>query len=394
MAESPTPVRILASTAAAPIIAKELTRRRFLSFAAATGTVGVLAACTPGGQTGSAPQATGGTIEDSLSIYTWGDYDAPEVIEGFTSEFGPTITMDSYSSNEELISKLVAAEGTSGYDIIVPTGPFIPQMIENGLFTRLNKELIPNLEHMDPAFLGLSWDPENDYSICKAWGTTGFVYDTTVIQRELTDWNDFLDAAQNEASGKTSMLDDPVAIAGAYFWANGISQSTTDEAELDAAEDFMVNMIAPHIAAFDSYPGSSAIPQGTHALMQSWNGDARLGILESGEPERWKWVLGAPTTEIWMDNWSIAANAPHPEAAHAFINYVLLPENSLAELDYVGYNTGGAGIEQAAEEAGVEMMDLIFFTPEQVESMQETTINEAQQRIVDIWNKAKVAAGA
>lgn len=393
MAE-PTPIRILASRTAAPIIAKEISRRRFLAFAAATGSVGVLAACTPAGQTGSSPQATGGLVEDRLSIYTWGDYDAPEVIENFTAEVGPAVTLDSYSSNEELISKLIAANGTSGYDIIVPTGPFIPQMIENGLFTKLNKELIPNLEFMDPAFLGLSWDPENDYSICKAWGTTGYVYDVNVIPRDLTTWGDFLDAAQNEASGKTSMLDDPVAIAGAYFWSKGVSQSTTDEAELDAAEEFMVNTIAPHLSAFDSYPGGGAIPQGTQALMQSWNGDARLGILESSDPARWRWVLPGPTTEIWMDNWSIAAGAPHPEAAHAFINFVLSPENSLAELDYIGYHTGGAGIQGAAEQAGIEMLDLIFFTPEQIESMQETTINEAQQRIVDIWNNAKVAAGA
>ncbi|MBC3734951.1 spermidine/putrescine ABC transporter substrate-binding protein, partial [Bacillus pumilus] len=79
----------------------------------------------------------------------------------------------------------------------------------NGLLSKLNLDLIPNIEYMDPAYLGRAWDPTNDYSICKAWGTTGFVYDKTVITRELTTWADFLDAAQNEASGKTSVLDDP-----------------------------------------------------------------------------------------------------------------------------------------------------------------------------------------
>ncbi len=388
------PLKILAPASQVPTIARNLNRRRFLSFAAAAGGAGVLAACTPGGAESSAPQATGGELEDSLSIYTWGDYDDPGVIENFTTELGPTITLDSYNSNEELVSKLIAANGTSGYDIIVPTGPFIPQMIENGLFTPLNLDLIPNIEHVDPEFLGLAWDPENEYSICKAWGTTGFVYDTTVIDRELTTWADFLDAAQNEASGSVSMLDDPIAIAGAYLWSIGESQSTTDEALLAEAEDYMVNNIAPHISTFESYPGGTIIPTNAAALVQTWNGDARLGILESADPDRWKWVLPAPTTEIWMDNWAIAAGAPHPEAAHAFINYVLTPENSLLELDYIGYNTGGAGIEAAAEEYGVELPELIFFTSDQLATMQETTINEAQQTIVDIWNKTKVAAGA
>lgn len=394
MNESRSPVRILASAGAAKVIRAELSRRRFLSFAAAAGATGLLAACSPGGGTQNAAQATGGALESELSIYTWGDYDAPEVLEAFTADLGPRITLSSFNSNEELISKLVAAKGTSGYDIVVPTGTFIPQMIENGLLSKLNRELIPNIEHMDPAFLGRAWDPENDYSICKAWGTTGFVYDKTVITRELTSWQDFLDAAQNEASGKTSLLDDPAELTGLYFWANGIPWTTTDPADLDAAEDFLVNTLAPHVSAFDSYPGGSAIPQGTHALLQAWNGDARIGMLESPDPDRWQWVLGAPDTEIWMDNWAIPAGAPNPEAAHAFIDYVLEPANSLAELDYIGYHTGATGIEQAAKDAQLERLDLVFFTPEQLETMHEGEVNDAQQRIVDIWNNTKAAAGA
>lgn len=394
MAEQ-SPLRILASAEAAPIIRRELSRRRFLSFAAAASGAGLLAACSsPGASTSAGAQATGGELESALNIYTWGDYDSPDVIAAFTSELGPKVTMDSYGSNEELISKLVAAKGTSGYDIIVPTGAFIPQMIENGLIQKLNKDLLPNLEYMDPAFLGRNWDPENEYSICKAWGTTGFVYDKTVITRELTTWNDFLDAAQNEASGRTSLLDDPAEVTGIYYWANGIDWNTTDQAEIDACEDFIVNTLAPNISAFDSYPGGQAIPQATQVLLQAWNGDARIGILESPDPDRWQWVLGSPATELWMDNWAIPAGAPHPEAAHAFIDYTMTPENQLLQVDYIGYHTGAAGIEEAAEAAGLEMLDLVFFTPEQIETMRDGEVNEAQQRTVDIWNKAKAAAGA
>ncbi len=385
-------IRILASRAAAPRIARELSRRRFLELSAMVGTAAALAACTPATKPGT--QATGGALEGELSIYSWGDYDAPEVLDAFTKDFGPTITMDAFASNEEMIAKLTSAKGTSGYDIVVPTGVFVPGMAQNGLLTKLNLDLIPNISHMDPAFLGQDWDPQNEYSICKAWGTTGFVYDTTVITRELSTWSDFIDAAQKEASGKTSVLDDPSDIVGIYFWANGIVWTTTDPAHLDAAEKFVVEDLAPHIAKFDSYPGGEAIPQASQVLMQVWNGDARLGIMNSPKPDRWKWVLGAPATELWMDNWAIAAGAPHPEAAHAFINYVLTPENALAELDYIGYHTGEAGIEQAAEDAGFEMLDMVFFTPEQIGTMQNGAVTEAQARIVEIWNKAKAAASA
>lgn len=394
MNQSRTPIRILAPDAAVPVIARELSRRRFLSLAALVGGTAVLAACAPGGGSAPAPQATGGDLESDLSIYTWGDYDSPDVISNFTSELGPRVALDSYSSNEELIAKLVAARGTSGYDIVVPTGVFIPQMIENELLTPLNKDLLPNLANMDPAYLGRAWDPSNDYSVCKAWGTTGFVYDRNVITRELATWSDFFDAAQNEASGRTSMSDDPAGIIGAYFWANDMDWNTEDPAELDECRAFLVETIAPHISAFDSYPGTNAIPQGTQALMQAWNGDARLGLLESSEPDRWQWVLPGPLTELWMDNWAIAAGAPNPEAAHAFINFSMTPENLALNLDYIGYNVGGKDMEQAAVDAGLELTDMIFFTPEQLDTMREQTLNDTQTTRVETWNEMKAAAGA
>lgn len=394
MTESRNPLRILAPESSTPAIVRELSRRRFLGIAAIAGSAAALAACAPGGGGAPKPQATGGTLEDSLSVYTWGDYDSPDVVSSFQSELGPKVTLDSYSSNEELIAKLIAAKGTSGYDIVVPTGVFIPQMIENGLLTPFNKDLLPNLSNMDPAYLGRAWDPGNEYSVCKAWGTTGFVYDKNVITRELTTWADFFDAAQNEASGKTSMSDDPAGIIGSYFWANDMDWNTEDPDELEAARQFLVTDIAPHIAAFDSYPGTNAIPQGTQVLMQAWNGDARLGLLESSEPERWQWVLPGPVTELWMDNWAIAAGAPHPEAAHAFINYSMSPESLALNLDYIGYNVGGKDMEAGATEAGLELTELIFFTPEQLETMREQELNDSQQTRVEIYNEMKAAAGA
>ena len=395
MPASRTPVRILAPEAAAPIILREVSRRRFLSLAALTGGAAMLAACAPGGaNTSPAPGATGGALESNLSVYTWGDYDSPEVVSSFTSDLGPRVTLDSYSSNEELIAKLIAARGTSGYDIVVPTGVFVPQMIENGLLTPLNKDLLPNLENMDPTALGRAWDPNNEYSICKAWGTTGFVYDKNVIGRELTTWGDFFDAAQNEASGNTSMSDDPAGIIGAYFWANDLDWNTEDPDELEACREFLVSAIAPHISAFDSYPGTNAIPQGTHALMQAWNGDARLGLLESPDPDRWQWVLPGPITELWMDNWAIAEGAPNPEAAHAFINWSMTPENLFLNLDYIGYNVGGADMESEAVDAGLELTDMIFFDESQLASMREQELNDSQTVRVEIWNEMKAAAGA
>ncbi len=371
-------LRILASEQAA----RSLSRRTFLggSLAAVAG-VALLAGCSS--------KSTPG-----LNIYTWGDYDDPDVIKQFGKQFGHKVTMDSFASNEEMVAKLAAAKGTSGYDIIVPTGVFIPQLAAGNLVEKLDHSKLPNLSNVDAVFLDQEWDKGNVYSVPKDWGTTGYVYDKTKISRSMSTWQDFIDVAMGEASGRTSVLDDPSDVLGIYLWAKGIDWNTTNKADLDACEDFMVNQFAKHIKAFDSFPGGEAIPQGQHALMQVWNGDARLGIMESDDPDKWVWVLAGPQTELWMDNWAIAKGAPHVDAAHTFINHILDPEISLQELAYNGYHTGVKDIEGTARAQGFERLEMVFFSPEQLSTMTNGLLNESQERRVDIWNKMKAKAGA
>lgn len=388
---TPDPIRILANSHSAPRIKAELTRRGFVAALGAFGTAGALAACA-GPQSGGGEGSADGEMESTLAMYTWGDYDAPDVLTDFESENGVRLTVDSYGSNEELISKLSGARGTSGYDIVVPTGVYIGEMIAAGLLQKLDRAALPNMDHVAPEYLGQPWDPENEYSVCKAVGTNGYLYDTTKIDRELTTWDDFFDCAMNEASGRTSMLDDPQGIVGAYFWAKEYSTNDNNAAHFDEAEDFLVNQVASHISNFDSYPGSAAIPQSQQWLMQAWPNDARIGIMESSEPDKWKYVIGAPNSELWMDNWCIAEGANSPVAAHAFINFVLDPEIAFRQMEYVGADTGTSGLKERADEAGVEYPELIFFTPEQVATFRTVEITESQERFVDIWNKMKSRA--
>jgi spermidine/putrescine transport system substrate-binding protein len=394
MADDVSGVRILASRATA----ERISRRMFMkgSAVAVFSSSVLLAACggetQTGGGNGGGP-SPGGEVEDQLNFFHWAEYDDPEVFKDFEREFGAATKIDIYASNEEAIAKLVAAEGTSGYDIVVPTGVFIPQMVENDLLQPINLDLIPNFENLDPIYRDQPWDPGNEHSVCKDWGSTGWIYDTTKVSATIETWNDFIEVAMGEASGQTSVLDTPGNLAGIYFWANGIDWATTDEAHLDACEEFIVNQLAPHIKAYDSYPGI-ALTEGKYALSHAWNGDARQGLLSTDDPDRYRWGLGAPVTELWMDNWCIVNGAQHPNAAHAWINFILDPEVSLKDLAYHGYNTGVIGVEERAREEGFEFLDMIFFSEEQVKTMDPGAVNEAQGRLVEIWNKAKAASGA
>ena len=391
MTDDPQITHILASES----FTRHLSRRTVL-MGSAVGVVSgglLLAGCGTKSKT-----ATGGTtpkasvIESQLNMYNWAQYDDPNLPKEFTKAFGPTVQIDVYSSNEEMIAKLSAAKGTSGYDLVIPTGTYIPQMVENKLLQKLDKSLLPNLAHVDPALLGRSWDPNNDYSVCKDWGSTGYMYDTQVVKRPMKSWQDFIDAAKNEASGKTSVLASPTEVAGIYFWANGIKWTTESKADLDAAEAFCVNELASHIKAFDSYPGIK-LAQGGYALSELWNGDARQGLLASKNPDRYQWVLPTPRSELWMDNWAIVAGAKHPVAAHSWINYILDPKNAFTDMQYTGYNTGSKDVEATAKAAGLKYLDLIFFTPAQLATLDTGAINTAEQRLIDIFDKTKAKAG-
>jgi spermidine/putrescine transport system substrate-binding protein len=337
----------------------------------------------------------------TLAMYTWGDYDDPELVGALAeSSLGVKMKVDYFGSNEDLITKLSAGGGTnSGFDIVVPTGPYIVQMVEKGLIQKFDKSLLPNMVNVDPVFLSQAWDKNNDYSVCKNWGTTGFFYDTTKISKELNTWQDFLDACMGEASGQCAVIDAAPNYAGPYFWANGIDWNTEDKAALDAAEKFLVDELAQHVKAFDSYP-STKLAEGAYTLAMAWNGDARQAYFRikdaGGTPENWRWVLGAPDTELFMDTFCIAAGSPNTEAAHAWINWILIPENSIKDLEYHGYHTGMKEMEQLISELAPDLVkgDMIFFKPEEVKTMHTQVLNSSIDRLVDIWNKAKAKAGA
>jgi spermidine/putrescine transport system substrate-binding protein len=396
--------RILISRPAADRLINELSRRRFLAMTGGAAAAALLAACgsddsgdsggtsPAGGSAGTSPSGTtggGGDFDKTINMYTWAEYDDPDLLKSWG-----TINLTIFNSNEEAIQKLVQGGGSSGFDMVVPTGPYIPQMASEGLLLQLDHSRIPNFANLDPLYTNQVWDQGNQFSVCKNWGTTGWIYDTTVVKRDITSWADFLDVAMNEASGQISVLDTAPNLCGIYFWAHDLDWNTEDEAELDACDDYLVNQFAQHIKAFDSYPGIN-LTQGNYVLSQVWNGDARQGLLgveEAGDDvSQYKWGLGAPQTELWMDNWCILDGAKNVDAAYDFVNFILDPQNSVTDLNFHGYNTGIKGVEDLAADA--EYKDMIFFTPDQVETMKSQVLNSSQERKVQIYSDVKVKAG-
>lgn len=374
--------------------AARITRRALLGGFAVTAAGLALTACTRETAFG-ASVAPDGKLESQLNVYSWGDYDDPSNITSFQKKHGVTVQLDSYGSNEEMIAKLGATRGTSGYDIVVPTGSYIPMMSANGLLQKLDHSRLRNLGNIDPHYLDQSWDRGNVYSVCKDWGTTGFAYNTDVIARPMTSWADFLDAAQKEASKNVAVLEDPWEVASMYFAANGIDPNTTKKADLDAAEDYLVNTLAPHIKAFNSTAVTSGIPEGTFALVQAFNGDARQGMLATDTiPKNWRFVYPTPTANLWMDTWAIATGAQHPDAAYAFIDAILEPDASYREVDYIGYSTGVKGLRERALSEKFALPELVFPSDDVIARLTPSELNGAAERLVSIVNRMMAKAGS
>ncbi|MEO8363148.1 MAG: spermidine/putrescine ABC transporter substrate-binding protein [Ilumatobacteraceae bacterium] len=363
-----------------------MSRRHFLAAAGGSAALAAfLAAC--GSDSGS---DTSGDFSKSLNLFTWAEYDDPALLASW-GDLNITI----FNSNEEAIQKLVSSGGVSGFDIVVPTGPYIPQMVREDLLDELDLGRIANFSNLDAPYIDQTFDPGNKYSVCKNWGTTGWIYDTTMVSTDIQTWADFIKVVQTEASGQTSVLDTPPNLCGIYFWANGIDWNTEKTEDLDACEKFLVDDFAQHIKAFDSYPGIN-LTQGNYALSQVWNGDARQGLISvedaGDDPARYKWAVGAPQTELWMDNWCIAKGASNLDAAYDFINFILDVDNSFTDIQFHGFNTGIKGIEEIASD--MPYKEMVFFTDEEVGRMRSQTITSAQDRLVDIYNKTKAKAGA
>ena len=216
-----------------------------------------------------------------------------------------------------------------------------------------------------------------------------------MIKRPLTSWADFLDAAQKEASKNVAVLEDPWEVTSMYFASHGIDPNTEKKADLDAAEKYLVETLAPHIKAFNSTAVTSGIPEGTFALIQAFNGDARQGLLATDTiPKNWKFVYPTPTANLWMDTWAIAKGAQHPDAAYAFIDYMLQTDVSYREVDYIGYSTGVKGLKEKAAAEDFALPELVFPSAEVIARLTPAELNSSAERLVSIVNRMMAKAGS
>jgi len=249
-----------------------VTRRGFMAVAAATAATAWLAACGQSIQptTTSTPAPTLGTkLEGTVNLYNWQSYINPDNVKAFEQQFGQKVTQDFYVSNEDLLAKIQA--GAKGYDVVVPTGYMVEIMAKQGLLYKLVKDHLPNFKNVDARFTNLAFDPDNQYSVPKDWGTTGFGYRTDLLP-SMASWADFWQVATTKASGKVTVLDGQNEVIGSSLKMLGYSYNSVDPTQLNHAKDKLLQL-KPHLLAITSTEYITMMQNGQSILSLGWNGD-------------------------------------------------------------------------------------------------------------------------
>jgi putrescine transport system substrate-binding protein len=280
----------------------------------------------------AAPNSPAAGEDKVLNIYNWSDYIDPALIPAFEKEYGIKVNYDVYDSNDVLETKLLAAR--TGYDIVVPTAPFMQRQIGAGVYQKLDKALLPNLGNVDPT-LNRSVeinDPGNLYGVIYFWGTSGVGYDEDKIAAAmpgapLDSFAMLYDPGviSHFKDCGVAILDQPDEAVETVLLYLGRDPNSESLEDLKAAERVLLS-IRPYVRYINSANYVDGLANGQICLALTWNGDigqARARAREAGRNTKFGYSLPKEGAMMYFDLLGIPADAPHPRNAHLFINYLL-----------------------------------------------------------------------
>lgn len=383
----------------------KVNRRSFLATSGLLGTSAFLAACSSGGGTSPAPSSGSGSsaapssgasappagdVEKELFVYNWSDYIAPANMEAFKAEFGvENFVYDVFANNEELLAKLQG--GASGYDIACPTAEYVPGMVEEGFLTKLDLSRIPNTKHINPAFKGQWWDPNDEYLVPKDYGTTGVLWRKSLIPAVPTSWREFYELVKGEGSGKTVFVDSMGDVMVFPLKMLGYSLNSQVESELEEARQILLE-VAPHILALDSDTYGDKMASGEASLTLGWTGPLGQELADLVAEGDAGYTVPSEGTLYWMDAWVMLADAPHPNAAYAWLDFIQRPEIQAEETNFNLYATPN---DAAKEFVDPEILNnpAIFPPDDVVANLEGAEDTSGNNQRIDIWEEFKQAIG-
>lgn len=273
-----------------------------------------------------------------LKLYLPGEYLGENVISDFEKQYGVRVIVENFDSNEMMYTKLMAGDR---YDVIIPSDYMIERLMNEDFLQPLDKSMIPNMENMSDAVLGMSYDPDNTYSIPYFWGSVGLVYnhenvDPAVIERE--GWEVL---RNTDYAGHIYIYDSERDSFMMAFKALGYSMNTEDPNEINDAYEWLLQMNNTMSPVYVTDEVIDGMMNGYKDIAVVYSGDAAVVLDEN---EDMSFYMPSQGTNIWCDAMVIPQNAENPKLAHEFINYMLTYEAAFDNTETVGYTSPNAEV--------------------------------------------------
>jgi len=263
-----------------------------------------------------------------VNLFAWSEYIPQEVLDGFTKETGIKVNFETYASNEELLSKLVAGGG--GYDLIQPSEYAAELLIRRGMLAPLDQTKLPNLKNIGAEFRGLAHDPADKYTVPYMTGTVGIVINTEKVTDPVRGYRDVFQAKFKD---RLVVLHDNRELVTWALYSAGLPINDITAGALAKVRPELARWVKL-VKVFDSDSPKTALLNGDVDLGIVWSGEAALLWNEN---KKFKYILPAEGAHRFLDLLAIPTGAPHQDAAHALINYILRPEISKIVSDKFPY---------------------------------------------------------
>ena len=342
----------------------------------------------------------GSALAEEVHIFNWSDYIEPSLLKKFEKETGIKVVYDTFDSNEVLETKLLA--GRTGYDVVVPSGSFLARQIKAGVFMKLDKSKLPNLKNVWPQIARQleRYDPGNQYAVNYMWGTTGIGYNVDKVKEVLgpdapvNSWSLVFDPENMKKLQKCGVhfLDAPAEVIPAALNYIGEDPDSKDPAVIKKAQP-VLEAVRPYVRKFHSSEYINALANGEICVAIGWSGDvlmARDRAAEAKNGVHVEYSIPKEGAVLWFDNMAIPADAPNPDAAHKFINFMLDAKNAAAATNYVFYANGNLASQKYIDK---EVLDdpAIYPDAETVKKLYITTPYppKIQKLVTRMWTRIK-----
>ncbi|MCI9200346.1 MAG: ABC transporter substrate-binding protein [Lachnospiraceae bacterium] len=318
-------------------------------------------------------------------VYNWGEYLDPETIRLFEDETGIKVIYDEFETNEVMFPKVEA--GATEYDVICPSDYMIQKLLENDLLAELDFDNIPNAK----ANIGKQYweqstefDPENKYSVPYCWGTVGILYNKTMVEEPVDSWSILWDEKYKDNILMQDSVRDAFMVG---LKLNGYSMNSTDAGELETAKNALIQQ-KPLVQAY-------VVDQVRDKMIGN---EAAIGVIYSGEaiytqrenPDL-EYVIPKEGTNVWIDSWVIAKNAPNKENGEKFIDFMCRPDIALMNFEYITYSTPNDGARELIEDDDIRNSSIAFPDLTQYQNLETFRYlgEEADQIYNELWKEIK-----